>query len=268
LGELVFVGLGLCSERDITLCGVEEARTADNVFAEFYTSLMPNLALSELERLVGKKITVLSRKDLEEDSGERILAAARRGRAVFMVPGDPLIATTHVELRVRAVKEGIKTRIVHNASIISAVAGACGLQNYKFGRSVSIPFPNGGIFYEAPYDTIKTNKQLGFHTLCFLDIHAEEKRYMTIREAVEILLALERKRREKIVTADTVAVGIARAGCVDTVAKADFINALAQFDFGNPPHCLVFPGKLHFVEAEALITLCSAPEKVKELVQK
>lgn len=268
MGELVFVGLGLCSERDITRRGVEEARAADKVFAEFYTSLMPNLVLSELERLIGKKFTVLSRKDLEEGSGEKILAVARSGKAVFMVPGDPLIATTHVALRVRAVKEGIKTRIVHNASIISAVAGTCGLQNYKFGRSVSIPFPHEGRLYEAPYDMIKTNKQLGFHTLCFLDIHAEEERYMNIREAIEILLALERKRREKIVTADTVAVGIARAGCADTVAKADFMNVLAKTDFGNPPHCLVFPGKLHFMEAEALITLCSAPEKVRELVQK
>jgi len=52
LGELVFVGLGLQSEKSMTLQGVEETKTADAVFAEFYTSLMPELNLSRLEQFV------------------------------------------------------------------------------------------------------------------------------------------------------------------------------------------------------------------------
>jgi len=266
LGELIFVGLGLCSEQDVSLRGIKEAKDADSVFAEFYTSLMPKLSLSALEKIINKKITVLSRRDIEEDSGEKILSVARHGKAVFLVPGDPLIATTHVELCVRATKEGIKTRIVHNASIVSAVAGICGLQNYKFGRSVSIPFIREGTLPETPYDVIKTNKQLGLHTLCFLDINAEQNSYMTITEGLAFLTKIEQKRCEKVVSADTIAIGIARAGCSDVTAKADFVSELANFNFGGPPHCLVFPGKLHFMEAEALAVLCAAPEKVKEMV--
>jgi diphthine synthase len=265
LGELVFIGLGLCGELDISLRGVEEARNADEVFAEFYTSLMPHLSLLKLEKVLGKSVTVLSRKDLEDCSGERILAVARRGKAVFLVPGDPLVATTHVGLRIRAVKEGVKTRILHNASIVSAVAGVCGLQNYKFGRSVSIPFSSNGLS-ETPYEVIKTNKQLGFHTLCFLDIQAEGKRYMTIKEGLETLLRTEQKRKEHVITSNTIAVGIARAGCPDVKVKADFLDKLSSFNFGQPPHCLVFPGKLHFMEAEALLTFCNAPEKIMELI--
>jgi diphthine synthase len=252
---------------DLSLRGIEEARKADKVFAEFYTSFMPYLSLSKLEGIIGKNVEILSRKDLEEGSGERILDIARHGKAILLVPGDPLIATTHVELRVRAEREGIKTQIVHNASIVSAVAGVCGLQNYKFGRSVSIPFPYGGKMPETPYEVIKANKKLGLHTLCFLDIKAEEKRYMTIREGLEVLLKIEEKQSKQVVTADTLAVGVARVGCPSMVIRSEFIGNLLNFDFGRPPQCLIFPGKLHFVEAEALITLCKAPERIKELIK-
>jgi len=31
-------------------------------------------------------------------------------------------------------------------------------------------------------------------------------------------------------------------------------------EFGEPPYLLIFPGKLHFVEAEALQLICHAPK--------
>jgi diphthine synthase len=41
---------------------------------------------------------------------------------------------------------------------------------------------------------------------------------------------------------------------------------MLNHDFGNPPHTLVFPGELHFVEAEALVALADAPKKVLEKI--
>jgi diphthine synthase len=262
-GELVFVGLGLHDENDLSLRGLETIKEADVVFAELYTSLMPAFSLSRLKKLSKKNVTIVSRHDLEEDAGRRILEAARKGKTVLLVPGDPLIATTHVDLRIRAEQQGIKTRIIHGASIISAVVGLSGLQNYKYGRSVTIPFTEDISTVETPYRVIMENKRQGLHTLCFLDIKAEEKRYMTIRHGLETLLAIERIRREHVVTSDTLAVGIARAGSNNPTVKADYVTKLVNYDFGPPPHSLVFPGKLHFVEAEALITLAEAPESVR-----
>jgi len=40
-----------------------------------------------------------------------------------------------------------------------------------------------------------------------------------------------------------------------------------NYDFGVPPHTLIFPGKLHFMEAEALITLAGAPEEVRGMAE-
>ncbi|MGB9135254.1 MAG: diphthine synthase [Candidatus Bathyarchaeia archaeon] len=267
MGELVFVGMGLRDESDVSLRGLEEARTADYVFAELYTSLMEGLDIEKLARLTGKRIVPVSRRMLEEESGMEIMEAAQKGKTVLLVPGDPLIATTHVDLRIRATKAGVKVRIVHGASIISAAIGLSGLQNYKFGRSVTIPFVEKGAASETPLNVIKRNLAAGLHTLCFLDIKAEQKQYMTIKEALETLLRVVNGKSNPAVTRDGIAVGIARAGSRNPVVKAGMLKELVGYDFGNPPHTLVFPGKLHFMEAEALIVLADAPESVRKMVE-
>ncbi len=267
VGELVFVGLGLHDEDGISLRGLREVKNADSVFVELHTGLMRGFKIDKLGNMVQKKVSLVSRRMLEEESGAQILAVASKENTAFLVPGDPLIATTHVDLRIRAEKAGIKTRIVHGSSIISAVIGLTGLQNYKFGRSVSIPFVDVGAVSETPYNVVKANLKAGLHTLCFLDMKAEETRYMTVKAALETLLALERKKGEQTITGSTLAVGVARAGSKNSVVKADFVQDLLDFDFGEPPHSLVFPGKLHFMEVEALIQLASGPRKMRELIK-
>ncbi|MGC8895998.1 MAG: diphthine synthase [Candidatus Bathyarchaeia archaeon] len=265
MGEIVFVGLGLHDEKGISLRGLEEVKTADKVFIELYTSFMPNFSIKRFEELSGKRVQKISRRELEEENGKIIIEAAKRGKAVLLVPGDPLIATTHVALRVYAERLGVKTRVVHGASIISAVAGLSGLHNYKFGKSVTIPFQNENPS-ETPYEVIAKNKENGLHTLCLLDIKAEEKRYMRIRESLEVLLKVEEKRKKNVATMETLAVGVARAGSSNPTVKADFIKELLNYDFGEPPYSIVFPAALHFMEAEALITLAGAPEKVRRMI--
>jgi diphthine synthase len=263
LKELVFVGLGLHDEMGISLRGLEDTRNADSVFVELYTSLLPSFSLKNLEEACGRRIQVLSRQDIEEKNGECMLKAAEHGKTVFLVPGDPLIATTHVALRIEAEKRRIKTRLIHGASILSAVIGLSGLHNYKFGKSVTIPFSDENLS-QTPYDVVSRNKKLGLHTLCLLDIKAEGKRYVNIREALKVLLEIEAKRKEGIVTAKTLVIGIARAGSYGPEVKAGFIRNLLTYDFGAPPHTLVFPGSLHFTEAQALVFLCGAPKQILE----
>ena len=266
MGEIVFVGLGLHDEMGISLRGLEEVKAADNVFIELYTSLMPNFSVEHFEKISCKKLHAVSRKELEEENGEAILKVAKSGKVVLLVPGDPLIATTHVALRLEAEKLGIETRIVHGASILSAVIGLSGLHNYKFGKSVTIPFPDETLS-ETPYEVIMQNKKLELHTLCLLDIKAEEKRYLSIREALDLLLKIEEKRKKKIVITNTLVVGIARAGSNNPAVKAGFLKDLLSYDFGEPPHSIIFPGKLHFMEAEALIFLAGAPKRLMEMVK-
>ena len=194
LKELVFVGLGLYDEKDISLRGLEQLKEANAVFAETYTSLMPGLSLKKLEEMIGKQIEIIPRRVLEEEDGELIFEAAKKGKAAIIVQGDPMIATTHVDLLIAAKKRGIKTRVVHNASAVSAVRGLSGLQNYKFGKSVTIPFPDRGIAPETPYKVIQENKKMGLHTMCYLDIKAIEQRYLTVNDALKSLLELAKQK--------------------------------------------------------------------------
>ena len=268
MGELVFIGLGLFDEKDISLRGIEEAKGADFVFVELYTSLLAGFSLNKLENLIGKEIILLTRRDLEDENGEEIIKKAENGKVAFLVPGDPLIATTHISLRIEAEKRGIKTKVVHSASIISAAIGLSGLQNYRFGRSVTIPFSDGDFISRTPYEVIAENRARDLHTLCFLDIDAENGRYMRINEALEILLSLEDEIRKKVISAESLAVGVSRAGAEDPVVKAGAIKDLLTFDFGKPPHILIIPSeKLHFMEAEALRVLADAPKWVEELIK-
>ncbi len=256
---LTFVGLGLYDEKDITLKGLEAIRDADVVYAEFYTSPLGGKTVEKMQEVYGKRIAVLVRRDVEEKAEEGILKLAKHQKVVLLSGGDAMIATTHVDLRLRAMDMGIETRIIHAPSISSAVAGLCGLQSYKFGKSATIAAPYGkkGIISAVPYDTIRANKERGLHTLLYLDIS------MRINEALKLLETAEEKRNLGGETLKkSIAVGIARAGSDKPVVRADYFGALKSYDFGELPHVLVVPGELHFLEREALIKIAQAPERI------
>src|SRR5213594_965610 len=187
MGELVFIGLGLDDERGITLRGLDEARAADMVFAEFYTSALLGASIEAVEKLIDRQIRRLSRKEVED--GQVLLAAAANGTVAFLVPGDPLSATTHVDLRLRAEAAKIRTRIVHGVSILTAAAGALGLQAYKFGRTTTVPFPSPGFAPTSPLEPILENRRTGLHTLVLLDLR-EDGSFLAPRDAIASLLRM------------------------------------------------------------------------------
>ncbi|MBM3309785.1 MAG: diphthine synthase [Candidatus Altiarchaeales archaeon] len=249
---LYLVGLGLFDEKDISLRGLGILKKSDRVYAEFYTNFS-HASLKKLESLAGKKIVVLTRKDIEERPEENVLKDAGRKVISLLVSGDPMVATTHIDLVLRARKKGIKVKIIHASSVYSAVAET-GLQIYKFGRTTSIVYPEKNYFPESPYDAIKENKKAGLHTLCLLDVKADEQRYMTVNEGIDVLLQIEAKRKQKVFTQETFCIGVARLGG-DSVIMAGKAKELLKTAFGKPPQILIIPGKMHFMEEEALKTL-------------
>lgn len=256
---LTFIGLGLYDEKDISVKGLEAVREADVVYAEFYTSRLMGSSPEAMEALYGKPVKVLAREDVEQHPKDTILRDALDKKVVFLTGGDTMVATTHVDLRLRAKKMGIETRLVHGASIQSAVCGLTGLQNYRFGKSATIAFPYKDIISDTPYDTIRLNKQNGLHTLLFLDID-REKGYMTVNRGIELLLKVEDRRKEGLVSG-ALCVGIARAGSPSPCVRAGKIEDLRSFDFGGPLHIMVMPADLHFLEEEALQDLAGLKQQ-------
>ena len=255
---LYFIGLGLYSEDDISFKGFKALQNVDCIYAEFYTAQLMGGNIDNLIKKVDVPFVTLKREDVEDRN--IVIEEARNKDIAFIVAGDPLMATTHTELYVEAVNKGIETQIIHGSSIFSAAPGLTGLQAYKFGKTTTVPFPDENFFPHSPYDAIKSNKDMGLHTLVLLDIQAHKDRFMKVNEAIDYLTKIESERNDCVFSDDAIVIGVARAGSPKPLVKGGTVKELASFDFGGPLHCMIVPGDLHFVEAEALITLADVPK--------
>jgi len=240
---MFLVGLGLWDEKGLSLRGVEEAKNADEVYIELYTSKWHG-DIKNLEKLIGKEVKILERKDLEQES-DKFLDNTKDKKIVLFVLGDPLVATTHISLLTEAKKRNIKTRIIHNASIYSAITET-GLHIYKFGQTVTIPFPEKSENIQSVFDKIKSNLSTGLHTLCLLDLDSSEDKYMTPDDALKILT------KDNKISTETKVVVFGRAGSDNPLLVYSEIKNLIDRNFGEPPFVIIIPGKLHFTEEEFL----------------
>ncbi len=231
---LILVGAGL-KRKHITEEGRKYLEEADVIYRETYTSVYP-------DPLPGKP---LGRQDLEEGM-ERILEEARDKKVVILVPGDPLVATTHISLILEARKRGIETKVAHAPSIFTVAPGLCGLQIYKFGRTVTIPRFREGFRPSSFAVHMRENLKRGLHTLVLLDVD------LSIPEALKEVEEADPGLLEEIW------VGIARGGEVIRAGKG---KELANVEFGPLPHVLILVGPLHPLEKEALEVLAGFRER-------
>ncbi len=262
---LYFIGLGLFDEKDISLKGLDIVKKCKYIYLENYTCKL-NTSISKMEKLYGKKIILADREMVEQTPDTSILKYAINDNVAFLVIGDPMSATTHTDLWLRSKELNIKIQVVPNASVFTAI-GITGIQLYKFGKTSSIVFPEPNWHPETPYDVIKQNKEQNLHTLLLLDIKVKESskedirknknkflpsRYMTVNEAIDELLNIEKKRKEKIFTKETFCIGCARLGSIEPKIVAGKAKDLLKIDFKEPLHCLIVPGEMHFIEEEAI----------------
>ena len=244
---LYFIGLGLADEKDITLKGLEAIKKCSKVFLETYTSVL-QCSKEDLEKLYGKKIVIADR-ELVEKNPEEMLDNTKD--VAFLVVGDPMSATTHIDLFFRAKEKGIKVEIIHNASIFSAIAST-GLFLYKFGKTASIASPDKSFKPTSYYDVLKMNQKNEFHTLMLLDLKPDLNIFMTINEAIKNLLEIELEKKEEVFDENTFCVACARLGAKNQLIKVGKAKELAKIDYGKAPYCLIVPSKMHFMEEEAL----------------
>ena len=115
---LALIGIGPGKVSSMTLEAVELARQADVRLYEAYTALWSEEALLELESEIGS-IQRVMRPTIEQP--EDLLEMARTQYVAVLVVGDPMQATTHIDLQLRAESAGIPVRVVHGISITTLV---------------------------------------------------------------------------------------------------------------------------------------------------
>ncbi|KAK6346983.1 diphthine synthase [Orbilia brochopaga] len=258
---LYCIGLGLSDETDISVKGLEIVKHAERVYLEAYTSILM-VRHEKLENFYGRQI-ILADRELVESESDTILHDAASKDVAFLVVGDPFGATTHLDLLLRAREQKIPVKTIHNASIMNAV-GACGLQLYNFGQTVSMVFFTENWKPSSFYDKIKENVDIGLHTLILLDIKVKEQseenlargrkiyeppRYMTVAQCARQMLMTEESRGGAAYGKDSLAIGIARLGSEDQKFTVGTLEELACSDLGPPLHSLVLVGrKIHDME--------------------
>ena len=242
---IYLISLGLHDRKDMSIRAIETAKKCDKLYIERYTNFY-RTSNSELGRLLGKKITELSREEME--NGEKIIKEAKNNKVGIMIIGDALTATTHTSLILDAHKKGIKTEVIHGSSILTAV-GETGLSLYKFGKTTSIPFAHQTV--QEPYNVIRSNNDM--HTLILLDLRPGENKYMTTQEAINYLLEVEENRKDKVFLNETKVVIVAALGGEKEIKYGKAVE-MAKIKLKGVPQCLIVPGKLHFMEEEFLET--------------
>jgi diphthine synthase len=256
VGKLTFVGLGL-GDQGVSIAGVNAIKQAEMAYLEHYTTPYAPRLLQELESATSKTVTIVDRGFVED--GKRILEEAARHEVVLAVQGDPMVATTHSDLLVRAVSRGIPTSIIHGATIPTAAASASGLHYYKFGPTVTFTTDSLN-FHQQVYKRVHQNLLEGSHTLLLLEYDTERMTGVSPSELMSGLIKAEQNFKREVVSEDTFVIVLSRVGTQGESVRAGTIAALKAQDFGEPPHVAIIPASMHFTEKEALAALTGLKE--------
>lgn len=246
------IGLGL-GTKDISALALEEIKEADELLIETYTAFVPQEHIDFIEKYAGRKPTPLSRSDLE-DNVKQTVARGKEEKVVLLVPGDPLIATTHSIILNEAKKQGIKCEVIHAPSVFSIAIGESGLDVYKFGPTVTIPFWSERYKPASFLDAINKNIENGQHTLVLLDIDQKNSRPMKVAEAERIIEdALAAGTRARI-NVDSEVVILANLGRADKIIRRKQIKNMGELSkaLEGKVLSLIVPASLSFAEEESL----------------
>jgi diphthine synthase len=251
---LWFVGTGINGYRGLSLAALDVLKKCDAVYVERFTSALSDSDLQGLNSILGKQANSVQRWFVED--GREILEAAKTKEVALVTYGDPLIATTHTELRSRAARSLIKTAVLHAASGIASIMGETGLHVYKFGRIVTMMSESQSAV--SVYNTIFENLLTGSHTLILTEYSQGENKepfFLDPTCVFRMLLDAERDQKHQIFSDSTFAVVASRVGMDDQRITSGRAGSLAKIDFGTGPHSVIVTGSLHFTEAEALAAL-------------
>lgn len=274
---LILIGMGPGKFSSMTIEAKQAAKLCDTLRYEAYTALWPQDELDLLEAECGE-ITKVMRPEIE--TPELLLEMAKNSLVGLLVVGDPLQATTHVDLQLQAAEAGIECITFHGISITTIVTGALGLSNYKFGRQTTLTYPYGGWVATSPLEVIAMNMSLGQHTLALLDLDptgagtGQQKPMMpadAVQSVVSMIDKLKNNFDDLLNDSPYDAFKIESLRTILNIPLNDFrvvlcsdmgtpsqnivstnLEALSQIN-GGSMNCLVFLGNMSDVEEKALL---------------
>ncbi len=247
---LYLIGVGL-KPKHLTIEALEAIKNADEVFIENYTSKYGDGKIKELEELTGKKIRVFGRQKIEEGLSS-VLLTAKKNNVCMLCFGNPLTATTHIQLLLDAKKNWVNVKVIEGISVTNALART-GLDEYKFGRTTTIAEPKQGFSPDSYYGFIEKNQKLGLHTLCLLDT-GDGENFLNAKIGLELLEQIEKKKKKSTLKKSVLVVCCALASEKEKIVVGT-LEQLKKIEFNSYPQSIIVCGKLSEKEKEVLSEL-------------
>ncbi|HJY10139.1 MAG TPA: diphthine synthase [Nitrososphaeraceae archaeon] len=252
---LCLVGAGIYETMEMSN-SIKILNCCDKIYLERFTSPISDNFIRILKSTLGpgKKIEIVKRWFVED--GRQILDESKRLNVGLISYGDPTIATTFTELRIRAMKNNIEVKVVHAASGITSLIGECGLQIYKIGKLVTMMEEKQSAI--SVYSTVFSNLNLNCHTIILTEYRQNEdgsEFFLKPNYVMSKILEVEKDITYEIVSEISFLIVVSRIGAHDQKIVSGKIRSLIDLEHGEGPHSIIFPAKLHFTEEEAIMKL-------------
>lgn len=252
---LYLVGAGIYDTFE--MCNsISILKSCDRIYLESFTSPISDNFIDILKITLGpeKKIEFVKRWFVED--GRQILDESNTLAVGLISYGDPTIATTFTELRIRAIKNNIDVRVVHAASGITSLVGECGLQIYKIGKMVTMMEEKQSAI--SVYSTVFSNLNVNCHTIILTEYRQGDDGsvfFLKPNNVMSRLLDVEKDIMYGFVSEDSFLIVLSRIGTDEQKIFSGKIKSLLELDYGNGPHAIIFPSKFHFTEEDAVLNL-------------
>ena len=146
---------------------IDIASSCSNRFLEGYTAILPPEQEDKLREIVGDWEKIMRPRVEQPDE---LLELARNDSVALLIVGDPMQATTHIDLEARCNELDINFNIVPGITATSLAVSLSGLQSYRFGRQVTIPYSYGSYMPTSPLEMIYKNYENNLHSLILFDL--------------------------------------------------------------------------------------------------
>ena len=231
-------------------------KDCDRIYIERFTSPISDNFIQILKSNLEPRNKIEFVKRWFVEDGRQILDESKTLNVGLVSYGDPTIATTFTELRIRAIKNNIIVKVIHAASGITSLVGESGLQIYKIGKLVTMMEERQSAI--SVYTTIFNNLNLNCHTIILTEYRQDENEsvfFLKPNDVFSRLLEVEKDIKYEFVSEDSFLIVLSRIGTDKQRIVSGKIKSLFGIDYGKGPHAIIFPSKLHFTEEDALLNL-------------
>ena len=257
---LWLVGIGPGDLGHMTERARSVAQSCSKRFLEGYTSVIPPDQENRLKEVVGPWEKAM--RPLVENP-EVILDLAVKEPVALMVVGDPMQATTHIDLEARCLEKGVVFEVIPGMSATTLAVSLSGLQSYKFGRQVTLPYPYGDYLAISPFEMFYSNYVSGLHTLMLLDLDPTgmgldppkpmqpDQAFEVLKEMVKKFLDVKGKKKSlQIPVGEWGAILLSDIGTDSQRVASGNLADLAELG-GGYIHTLILPSEMSLNEKEA-----------------